>query len=35
LVGVPIVILFAILVTQLAVGAAWVPVIRRWLNRRV
>lgn len=35
LVGVPIVILFAILATQLAVGAAWVPVIRRWLNRRV
>ena len=35
LVGVPIVILFAILVTQLAVGAAWMPVIRRWLNRRV
>jgi hypothetical protein len=33
--GVPAVILLAILAAQLAVGAAWMPVIRRWLNRRV
>jgi hypothetical protein len=34
-VGVPAIILIGILATQLAVGAAWLPVIRRWLNRRV
>jgi hypothetical protein len=35
IVGVPAVIILGILVAQLAVGAAWMPVIRRWLNRRV
>ncbi len=33
--GVPAIILIGILATQVAVGAAWLPVIRRWLNRRV
>ena len=33
--GVPAIILVGILATQVAVGAAWLPVIRRWLNRRV
>jgi hypothetical protein len=33
--GVPAIIILAILAAQLAVGAAWMPVIRRWLNRRV
>jgi hypothetical protein len=35
LVGVPTIILLWILAAQLAVGAAWLPVIRRWLHRRV
>jgi hypothetical protein len=35
IVGVPIIIILGILAAQLAVGAAWMPVIRRWLNRRV
>jgi hypothetical protein len=35
IVGVPLIIVLGILAAQLAVGAAWVPVIRRWLNRRV
>ena len=35
LVGVPTIILLGILAAQLAVGAAWLPVIRRWLHRRV
>jgi hypothetical protein len=35
LIGVPTMIIVGILVAQLAVGAAWLPVIRRWLNRRV
>jgi hypothetical protein len=33
-VGIPAVIILGILGVQLAVGAAWMPVIRRWLNRR-
>jgi hypothetical protein len=33
--GIPAIIIIGILVAQLAVGAAWLPVIRRWLNRRV
>jgi hypothetical protein len=35
IVGVPAIIILGILVAQVAVGAAWMPVIRRWLNRRV
>jgi len=35
LVGVPAILLLGILAAQVAVGAAWLPVIRRWLNRRV
>jgi hypothetical protein len=35
LIGVPTIIVLGILAAQLAVGAAWLPVIRRWLNRRV
>lgn len=35
IVGIPAIILIGILVAQLAVGAAWLQVIRRWLNRRV
>ena len=35
LVGIPVIILLGILAAQVAVGAAWLPVIRRWLNRRV
>jgi hypothetical protein len=35
IVGVPVIIILGILLAQLAVGAAWMPVIRRWLNRRV
>lgn len=35
LVGVPAILLLGILAAQAAVGAAWLPVIRRWLNRRV
>ena len=35
IVGVPAIIILGILLAQLAVGAAWMPVIRRWLNRRV
>jgi len=35
IVGIPAIIIIGILVAQLVVGAAWLPVIRRWLNRRV
>ena len=35
LIGIPALVLVAILAAQLAVGAAWLPVIRRWRNRRV
>jgi hypothetical protein len=35
LIGVPTILVLAALVAQLAVGAAWLPVIRRWLHRRV
>jgi hypothetical protein len=35
IVGVPAIIILGIIAAQLAVGAAWMPVIRRWLNRRV
>jgi len=35
IVGVPVIIILGIIAAQLAVGAAWMPVIRRWLNRRV
>ena len=35
IVGVPTIIILGILAAQLAVGAAWMPVIKRWLNRRV
>ena len=35
IVGVPAIIILGILLAQLAVGAAWMPVIKRWLNRRV
>jgi hypothetical protein len=35
LIGVPTILVLAALAAQLAVGAAWLPVIRRWLNRRV
>jgi hypothetical protein len=35
LIGVPTFIVLGILIAQLAVGAAWLPIIRRWLNRRV
>lgn len=35
IVGVPAIIILGILAAQLAVGAAWMPVIKRWLNRRV
>ena len=34
IVGVPAIIILGIIAAQLAVGAAWMPVIRRWLNRR-
>lgn len=35
IVGVPAMLLLGILAAQVAIGAAWLPVIRRWLNRRV
>jgi len=35
LIGVPAILVIAALIAQLAVGAAWLPVIRRWLHRRV
>ena len=35
LIGVPTILVIAALAAQLAVGAAWLPVIRRWLHRRV
>jgi hypothetical protein len=35
LIGVPAILVIAALAAQLAVGAAWLPVIRRWLHRRV
>jgi hypothetical protein len=35
LIGVPTIIVLGMVAAQLAVGAAWLPVIRRWLNRRV
>ncbi len=35
LIGVPAIVIIGILIAQLAVGAAWLPVIRRWLHRRV
>jgi hypothetical protein len=35
LLGVPLILIIGILIAQLAVGAAWLPVIRRWLHRRV
>jgi hypothetical protein len=35
LVGVPAIILLTILAAQVAIGAAWLPVIRRWLHSRV
>jgi hypothetical protein len=35
LIGVPAILVVAALIAQLAVGAAWLPVIRRWLHRRV
>jgi len=31
--GVPIALIVAIVILQIAGGAAWLPVIRRWLNR--
>lgn len=34
LIGVPAVLVIAAVIAQLAVGAAWLPVIRRWLHRR-
>jgi hypothetical protein len=33
LVGIPLLTLLLILAGQLGVGAAWLPVVRRWLNR--
>jgi hypothetical protein len=33
--GIPSILILGILAAQLAVGAAWLPVIRRWLHRRV
>jgi hypothetical protein len=35
LLGIPAILILGILAAQLAVGAAWVPVIRRWLHRGV
>jgi hypothetical protein len=35
LIGVPAILVIVALFAQLAVGAAWLPVIRRWLHRRV
>ena len=31
--GIPIALIVAIVILQIAGGAAWLPVIRRWLNR--
>lgn len=31
--GIPIAVIFLIVILQVAGGAAWLPVIRRWLNR--
>jgi hypothetical protein len=33
LVGIPLLTLLLILAGQLGVGSAWLPVVRRWLNR--
>ncbi len=35
LIGVPAILVIGALLAQIAVGAAWLPVIRRWLHRRV
>jgi hypothetical protein len=33
--GIPAILVLGILAAQLAVGVAWLPVIRRWLGRRL
>jgi hypothetical protein len=33
--GIPLVIILLIVIAQVAGGAVWLPVIRRWLNRRL
>jgi hypothetical protein len=33
--GIPLAIILLIVVAQVAGGAVWLPVIRRWLNRRL
>jgi hypothetical protein len=35
MIGVPAILILGILAAQFAVGAAWLPVVRRWLHRRV
>jgi hypothetical protein len=35
IVGVPIVLVVAFILLQIAGGAAWLPVVRRWLARRI
>jgi hypothetical protein len=34
-VGIPLAVIVLILVAQVAAGLAWLPIIRRWRNRRV
>jgi hypothetical protein len=35
IVGVPLAVVVLVVILQLAGGAAWLPVVRRWLGRQV
>ena len=35
IVGVPVAVVILVVILQLAGGAAWLPLVRRWLGRRL
>jgi len=35
IVGAPLAVVILVVILQLAGGAAWLPLVRRWLGRRV